>query len=52
MGKYCKAYAVKKLREFSGWAERAENARKEKQKGADGKEVEGTRVLTDNDYLY
>ena len=52
MGKYCKAYSVKKLREFSGWTERAENARKEKQKGADGKEVEVTRILTDNDYLY
>ena len=52
MGKYCKAYSIKKLHEFSGWAERAENARKEKQKGADGKEVEVTRVLTDNDYLY
>jgi hypothetical protein len=52
MGKYCKAYAIKQLREFSGWAERAENARKEKQKGADGQEVEVTRVLADNDYLY
>ena len=52
MGKYCKAYSIQKLREFSGWAERAENARKEKQKGADGKEVEVTRALTNNDYLY
>ena len=24
MGKYCKAYALKKLREFGGWTERAE----------------------------
>jgi hypothetical protein len=52
MGRYCKAYSLKKLREFGGWAERAENARKEKQKGADGKEVEVIRALTDNDYLY
>ena len=52
MGKYCKAYSIKKLREFSAWTEKAENARKEKQKGADGKEVEVTRTLTDNDYLY
>jgi hypothetical protein len=52
MGKYCKAYSIKKLREFGGWTERTENARKEKQKGVDGKEVEATRTLTDNDYLY
>jgi hypothetical protein len=52
MGKYCKAYSINKLREFRGWAERAENARKEKQKGADGKEVEAPRALTDNDYVY
>jgi hypothetical protein len=52
MGKYCKAYSIKKLREFSGWTEKAENARKDKQKGTDGKEVEITRALTENDYLY
>jgi hypothetical protein len=52
MGKYCKAYSIKKLREFSGWTEKAENARKEKQKGADGKEVEVTRAVTNDDYLY
>jgi len=52
MGKYCKAYSLKKLRGFSGWTERAENARKEKQKGADGKEAPVTRALTDDDYLY
>jgi hypothetical protein len=52
MGKYCKAYSLKKLREFCGWTERTENTRQEKQKGTDGKEVEVTRALTDNDYLY
>jgi hypothetical protein len=52
MGKYCKAYAIKKLREFSGWIEKTETARKEKQKGADGQEVQVTRTLADNDYLY
>ncbi len=52
MGKYCKAYSIKKLREFSGWTEKAENARKDKQKAADGKEVEITRALTEGDYLY
>lgn len=52
MGKYCKAYSIKKLREFRGWAEKAQNARQEKQKDANGKEAEVTRILTDNDYLY
>ncbi len=51
MGKYCKAYSVAKLRGFAGWSEKAENARKEK-KQVEGKEVEVTRTLTDNDYLY
>ncbi|RPI77063.1 MAG: hypothetical protein EHM45_10580 [Desulfobacteraceae bacterium] len=52
MGKYCKAYSIQKLREFKGWSEKPENARKEKQKGADGKETEVIRPLTDKDYLY
>lgn len=52
MGKYCKAYSIKKLREFSGWTEAAENARKEKKQEAGGKEVQVTRELTDADYLY
>jgi hypothetical protein len=52
LGKYCKAYPIKKMREFSGWTERAENARKEKRQGADGTEVEVTRTLSDNDFLY
>lgn len=51
MGKYCKAYPLKRLREFSGWTEKAENARK-KTKVVDGKEVEIPRELTDDDYLY
>jgi hypothetical protein len=52
MGQYCKAYSIQKLRAFNGWAEKAENARKEKQKGADGREVEVTRLLTNDDTLY
>ncbi|NMG08634.1 hypothetical protein DP117_17715 [Brasilonema sp. UFV-L1] len=51
MGKYCKAYPIKKLREFSHWTENAENTRKEK-KEIDGKEVEVNRTLTDDDFLY
>ncbi|MUG96462.1 hypothetical protein F7734_30610 [Scytonema sp. UIC 10036] len=51
MEKYCKAYSLKKLREFSQWTERTENTRKEKQL-VDGKEVEERRLLTDDDFLY
>ncbi len=51
MGKYCKAYSLKKLRQFSQWSENAENTRKEKKEVA-GKEVEVNRRLTDDDFLY
>lgn len=51
MGKYCKAYLAKDLREYPGWSENKENARKEKQK-VDGKEVDVTRELDDNSILY
>jgi len=51
MGNYCKAYPISSLRQFSGWRENVENARKEK-KQVDGKEVEVTRQLTDGDFLY
>jgi hypothetical protein len=51
MGKYCKAYPIKRLREFSQWTERSENTRKEKQE-IDGTEVEVNRQLTEDDFLY
>lgn len=51
MGKYCKAYPLKKFREFSQWTELTENTRKKK-KSLDGKEVEVNRELTDDDFLY
>lgn len=51
MGKYCKAYPISKFREFGEWTEDSQNARKEK-KQVDGKEVEITRELTDDDFLY
>lgn len=51
IGKYCKAYSLKKLRQFNQWTERSENTRKEK-KEVDGKEVEVNRELTDDDFLY
>ncbi len=51
MGKYCKAYLAKQFREFSGWSEKKENARKDK-KDVDGKEVEVLRELDDDSILY
>ncbi|TFI53947.1 hypothetical protein BLD44_013135 [Mastigocladus laminosus UU774] len=51
MGRYCKAYSLKKLREFSQWTECTENTRKEK-KEVSGNEVEINRELTDDDFLY
>jgi len=43
MGKYCKAYMIPRFREFSGWTENSENARKEN---------DFPRPLTDADFLY
>ncbi|MUL37891.1 hypothetical protein [Gloeocapsopsis dulcis] len=51
MGKYCKAYSLKKLREFNQWIEISENTRKEK-KEIDGQEIEVSRKLTDDDFFY
>jgi len=43
MGKYCKAYMIPRFREFSGWTEDSQNARKEN---------DAPRQLTDADFLY
>lgn len=51
MGKYCKAYPVSRLREFSGWKENLQNTRLEKS-DVDGKEVERPRQLTNDDHLF
>ena len=51
MGKYCKAYLLKKLREFSGWTENTQNVRQDTQE-IGGKDVEIQRELTDDDILY
>jgi hypothetical protein len=51
MGKYCKAYLLQSLRQFSQWTEQVENARKDN-KQVDGKEVEVERELTDEDIVY
>lgn len=51
MGKYCKAYPVKRLREFSGWKENTQNLRT-----VENPEGEGNgptpRTLTDDEHLY
>ena len=51
MGRYCKAYPITRFREFSGWTEDSQNARKTKQQ-IDGSEVEAPRELTADDHLY
>jgi hypothetical protein len=48
---YCAAYELKRLREYPGWSERAENARVDKQE-VDGKEIEVRRELTDDSIVY
>lgn len=51
MGRYCKAYPISMLREFAGWTETEQNARREKRL-MEGQEIEVTRELTDDAYLY
>lgn len=40
------------MREFSAWTEKTENSRREKQRGANGREVEVMRTPTGDDDLY
>ncbi|MCP4608049.1 MAG: hypothetical protein GY845_04980, partial [Planctomycetes bacterium] len=51
MGKYCKAYLLKRMREFGEWSEKAENAREEKQE-ENAEEIKVTRELTDDAIVY
>lgn len=51
LGKYCKAYPLARLRQFAGWSEKAENARKIF-KEVNGEAVTVARELTDADYVY
>ncbi len=51
LGKYSKAYPLSQLRQFTGWVETAEGARKIR-KEVNGEIVEEHRVLTDDDYVY
>jgi hypothetical protein len=51
LGKYCKTYPLRLLRQFPGWTEKAENARKTR-KELNGEIVEEPRELTDGTYVY
>jgi hypothetical protein len=51
LGKFCKAYPVHQLRQFSGWSEAAQNARQVKRE-VDGQTIRVVKELTDADYLY
>jgi len=51
LGKFCKAYPLHLLRQFSGWKEESENARKIR-KEINGESVEEPRELGDADYVY
>jgi hypothetical protein len=51
MGRYCKAYPIKSLREFAGWTENVANARPA-EAGEDETDGAGPRVLTEDDFLY
>jgi hypothetical protein len=51
LGKFCKAYPLHQLRQFSGWSEEVQNARQVR-KEVDGQTIRVVRELTDDDYLY
>lgn len=51
LGKFCKAYPLHQLRQFPGWKEQPENARRI-QKEINGEMVEVPRELKDSDYVY
>lgn len=51
IGRYCKSYPLSRLRQFSDWHEKAENARTIRKEVA-GEMVEVPRQLTDDDYVY
>ena len=51
LGKYCRAYPLSQLRQFPGWVENPDGARRIR-KEVDGEVVEEVRTLTDEDYVY
>ncbi len=51
MGRYCKAYSIKRFRQFSDWSENLQNLRKET-KQVNGEEIVTTREIQDDDFFY
>ena len=51
LGKYCRAFPLSQFRQFAGWSERSENARRIT-KEVNGELVEVVRELTDANYVY
>ena len=51
IGKYCRSYPLCQLRQFPGWSEKSENARRIRRE-IDGESVEVVRELTDAGYVY
>lgn len=51
LGKYCKAYPLSQLRQFSGWSEITQNAKMIRTE-VNGEIVEEPRKLTDDHYVY
>lgn len=51
MGRYCKAYPIERLREFSGWTEKSENVRPDPIV-RDGSEAPVERRMSDVTFLY
>ena len=51
LGKYCRAFQLSQFRQFAGWSERSENARRVT-KEVNGEMVEVARELTDANYVY
>ena len=49
MGRYCKAYLVKRFREFDGWSENLANLRKDR---LPEDSQAATPTLNDDDHLY
>ena len=51
MGRYCKAYQLYQLRQFTEWSENIQNLKK-KNEGVNAKEVETERALSEKDIFY
>lgn len=51
LGKYCKGYPLRQLRQFPGWCEEAQHARRVLTE-VNGEMVETPRELADTDYVY